>query len=138
MTSIVPGSSPAPLSAPAPTPQTAASPALRFGKKHEEDSFTSQNDGGSVSSADRIKGALMGAVKAIFQPKSLALDTLIAVAITVATAWLPGSQLLTIPAFLAISAALRAVKGGIQGYQNPGGHHLQQSSNFLMFPVSSN
>jgi hypothetical protein len=120
-------------------PQAAAS-ALHFGKSHEEeaDHFSPhRHEERGFSSAERVKGAVTGAMKAIFQPKSLMIDSLIAVAITVATAWLPGSQLLTIPAYLAISAALRAVKGALHGYQNPGSKQPQHTGGLFMFPIST-
>jgi hypothetical protein len=116
--------------------------APRFGKESSEpsDRFSPQEQEEAprdFSTAERLKGACKGALKAIFRPRSLMMDTLFAVVITVATAWLPGSQLLTIPAYLAISAALRAVPGAIHGYQSPHGTPPQKDSRLLMFPVSS-
>jgi hypothetical protein len=40
-------------------------------------------------------------------------------AICLATCWLPGSQLILIPAFFSTFAAYAGVKGAIEGYENP-------------------
>lgn len=110
---------------------------IQFGQD-VPDEFTLQlNEKEEFTSKQRLNGAFKSAVKAIFNPRSIFIDTLIAVAITIATAWLPGSQLLTIPTFLAISAAWRAVQGGIEGYQHPKGKQDTKSPKLFMFPISN-
>lgn len=46
--------------------------------------------------------------------------------LTLATCWLPGSQLLTIPAWFCMDAAIKAGMGGYHGWQNPA-HYLAPS-----------
>lgn len=45
--------------------------------------------------------------------------------LTLATCWLPGSQLLTIPAWFCMDAAIKAGMGGYHGWQNPA-HYVSQ------------
>jgi len=78
----------------------------------------------SITSAERIKGAIKGGTKNIFNPKGIMKDVLISAIIAAATAWLPGSQLLTVPLWMTIGAIFRAIDGAAQGYRFPRAHAL--------------
>ena len=65
-------------------------------------------------------GALHGIKDRIFNWDNIKTDVGIACLITVATCWLPGSQLIFIPTYLAISNSMHAVRGAYDGWKNPG------------------
>lgn len=70
---------------------------------------------------DRGKGSLYGFGKGLWHGlvEHPVRNLLISAAICLATCWLPGSQLLLIPAFYAMNSAYHGVLGAIAGYQNP-------------------
>ncbi len=61
----------------------------------------------------RAQGAWQGFKNSAFSPKWWAMEGAIAGAITLATCWLPGSQLLTIPAWIGASLAINTIMGGV-------------------------
>lgn len=74
-----------------------------------------QNDeqapSGETTIGDRLKGAGRAVWQDVSSFKWWAKQTAISSAITLATCWLPGSQLVTIPLWLGVSLALDAVDG---------------------------
>ncbi|HEY9746735.1 MAG TPA: hypothetical protein V6C99_11015 [Oculatellaceae cyanobacterium] len=123
-----------------PAAQVASSPTgLRFGQKdsvNEGDQFILQRPAESFSPAERAKSALSAAVKAIFSPTKILADLAIGTLITIATAWLPGSQLVTIPVYFAISASMRAAFAAAHGWKNPKGSQTT-GPQVMMMPVST-
>lgn len=127
---------------PATTPITFNGPAqptaaLRFGKKSKVDEFLAQHNLTETPKKDRIKGALKGAVAEVFKPMKILIDIGIGTLLAIATFWLPGSQLLTIPAYLAISAAFRAVHGAMEGYKHPYSNKQSEQGMLGVIPVTT-
>ncbi len=102
----------------APVSMPVAGDRLRFSGKAQAtepadtapDTFTRQQ---------KLMGGLKGAVKNIFNKKALIKDTLIGMVIAAVTAWAPGSQLFTIPMYMCIMGAFRAIHGFEAGYNDP-------------------
>jgi hypothetical protein len=71
------------------------------------------------STGQRVTGALKAAGKSLASGKFWLTHLAIASAITLATCWLPGSQLITIPIYLAVAGACQAGAAAKEGYNHP-------------------
>lgn len=80
-----------------------------------------------------FKGAWQEGIKAVSWKKDgdLMKNMAFAGLITLATCWLPGSQLLTIPAWFCIDAAIKAGQGAYLGWQHPGLFNNEKSTDDL-------
>ena len=76
---------------------------------------------GDFGFLDKAQGALKGAVKGSWQgvKNNIGRDLLFGGALTLATCWLPGTQIIIIPAFMCVSAAMGAVSHAHKGWKNP-------------------
>ena len=72
-----------------------------------------------LSGAEKAKGVAKGTFQGAWYgvKHNFKTDLLFGGAITLATCWLPGTQLVIIPAFMCISAALGAMRGGTAGWK---------------------
>src|SRR5262249_36809487 len=73
------------------------------------------------SRQERLQAALKCGIKSAFSFNAFKHTLKISAVIAIATCWLPGPQLIIIPAFLLFAAVFRGLLGGMVGYQNPQG-----------------
>lgn len=86
--------------------------------KHAADDDEEWTKGEKAKAA--AKGAWKHGLKAFTLKDGDLLQNLgISALLTLATCWLPGSQLLTIPAWFCMDAAIKAGRGGYLGWQHP-------------------
>jgi hypothetical protein len=93
--------------------KVASSDSVQFAGKQA--SKNKMGNGPEINTGDRFTGAWKAIKKDITSLSWWGKQTAIATAITVATCWLPGSQLFTIPLWLGISLTMQ----GIDGFSNP-------------------
>lgn len=102
--------------------KVASSDSVQFAGKQ-----ASKNKMGSapeINTGNRFTGAWKAIKKDITRLGWWGKQTAIATAITVATCWLPGSQLFTIPLWLGIDLTMR----GIDGFSNPAKYNTPAST----------
>lgn len=86
-------------------------------RKHSDDGEWTTGEKAKAAA----KGALKHGIKAFTWKDGDLLQNLgISALLTLATCWLPGSQLLTIPAWFCMDAAIKAGRGAYVGWQHPG------------------
>lgn len=105
-----------PMAAPA-AANPSARPSVRFAGQDEPTSETFERTGVSMetlpkpSIGERLKYAGQLALKYGFNKEGLLRDTKWALAICIATCWLPGSQLMTVPINYGIFITVRMLQG---------------------------